>query len=260
MPTRRIARELAIIIFPQLPKNKKKLEQMEFAQLVGQASRILIDYAKQNIQDASAFIEQANAQLLDAEMKHPDNDQNIDHLVSVNLNSSEVRVQLEKLERTINFISEAIDIPEMALTSGYTTEQLSCRKCHTSIEVAEKKDTPSQISQFLNLLIDTYLEHKDEIDHFIQSTKSKWRLDRMVSIDRDILRLACTEAFFIKDVPVNVAISEAIELSHRFADEKAAKFINGILGDLSKEANYFRKQGKFFEVDEEEVSGALAVD
>ena len=58
------------------------------------------------------------------------------------------------------------------------------------------------------------------------SRKEALAVDRMVSIDRDILRLACAEAFFIEEVPVNVAISEAVELAHRFADEKAAKFIN----------------------------------
>ncbi len=43
------------------------------------------------------------------------------------------------------------------------------------------------------------------------------------------------------DIPINVAISEAVELSHRFADEKAAKFINGILADLSEEAEAVRR-------------------
>ena len=67
----------------------------------------------------------------------------------------------------------------------------------------------------------------------------------MVSIDRDILRLACAEAFFIDEVPINVAISEAVELCHRFADEKAAKFVNGVLADLSEQAKEFRKTGEF---------------
>jgi transcription termination factor NusB len=38
-----------------------------------------------------------------------------------------------------------------------------------------------------------------------------------------------------------VAVSEAVELSHRFADAKAAKFINGILGDLVEEAEAVRR-------------------
>jgi hypothetical protein len=46
-------------------------------------------------------------------------------------------------------------------------------------------------------------------------------------------------------VPVNVAIAEAVQLCHRFADERAAKFINGVLSDLAEEAKYFRNQGKF---------------
>ncbi|HMX46238.1 MAG TPA: transcription antitermination factor NusB, partial [Candidatus Obscuribacter sp.] len=86
-----------------------------------------------------------------------------------------------------------------------------------------------------------YLEHKETIDEFIKRSKSKWRMERMVSIDRDILRLACAETFYMPDIPINVAISEAVELSHRFADARAAKFINGILGDLSEEAEAVRR-------------------
>ena len=46
------------------------------------------------------------------------------------------------------------------------------------------------------------------------------------------------------DIPVNVAISEAVELAHRFADDKAARFINGVLGDLSKDAQDYRTTGE----------------
>jgi hypothetical protein len=46
------------------------------------------------------------------------------------------------------------------------------------------------------------------------------------------------------DIPVNVAISEAVELSHRFADEKAAKFINGVLADLAEEAEAVRRSAR----------------
>ena len=88
------------------------------------------------------------------------------------------------------------------------------------------------------------MDHRDEIDEMIKKVKERWRIDRMVTIDRDIIRLACAEAFFMPDVPVNVAISEAVELSHRFADDKAAKFINGVLSDLGKQAKTFRETGK----------------
>src|SRR5262249_10579439 len=103
----------------------------------------------------------------------------------------------------------------------------------------------SEVRNFLIELLSVYIENRDRVDQFIRSARSKWRVDRMVSIDRDILRLACTQAFFMPDVPVKVAISEAVELCHRFGDEKAAKFINGILGDLAEEAEYFRETGEY---------------
>jgi N utilization substance protein B len=78
----------------------------------------------------------------------------------------------------------------------------------------------------------------------------------MVSIDRDIIRLACAEAFYLPEIPINVAISEAVELSHRFADARAAKFINGVLADIGEDAKHFRKTGELTRVSEAEPHSA----
>ncbi len=73
----------------------------------------------------------------------------------------------------------------------------------------------------------------------------------MVSTDRDILRLACTELFYLPSVPVKVCINEAVELCHQFADAKAAKFINGVLADLASLADTYRKTGEIPAYEEE---------
>ena len=219
MSARRIARELAVILLPQLPKDKKKLEKLELDQLVSKAVQMLTDYAKQCLADANAFMVKAQQQLVEQEIEAPENQHEVEDLQSVTLTSGQLRQHLDLMDRALHLTSEALDIPQVRV---------------------ESKDT-----RFLYTLVAAYIDHKDEIDQFINKVKEKWRVERMVSIDRDILRLACAEAFFLPDVPINVAISEAVELSHRFADERAARLINGVLADLAEHAREFRNSGDF---------------
>jgi len=218
MSSRRISRELAVILMPQLPKDKNRLDKAELDKLVGKALQMLVDYAKHCLADANAFVMKAQEELVAQEIDHPDN-AHTDETVPVELTSKQLREHLDLMDRALHLTSEALDIPQMQVGPDET--------------------------EFLHLLVSTYLEHREEVDRIINQHKEKWRVERMVSIDRDILRLACTEAFYLKEVPVNVCISEAVELSHRFADERAAKFINGVLADVADEAKHYRQTGKF---------------
>lgn len=218
MSSRRIARELAVILLPQLPKDKIKLERVELDKLVSKAVQMLTDYAKQCLADANSFVVKAQQMAVEQEIESPDNADR-EELKSVKLTTGQLKEHLDLMERALHLASEALDVPQMKV---------------------EATDT-----DFLFKLVATYADHRDEIDQFINRAKAKWSLERMVSIDRDILRLACAEAFFLPEIPINVCINEAVELSHRFADERAAKFINGVLGDLAEEAREFRQSGKF---------------
>lgn len=61
-----------------------------------------------------------------------------------------------------------------------------------------------------------------------------WQLERIVILDRNILRMALYEMFFIEDIPIIVSINEAIELAKMFCDDKSRIFINGILDKVYK--------------------------
>lgn len=247
MSARRIARELAVILMPQLPKDRQKLSNVDYDVLIAKSVHMLVDYAKQCLSDANAVLIRASDEINDIELDHPKNASVIKDLAPVPVNSGDLKQQIENIERAIELVSEALDIPEMAMHSGKTAVEVKCRNCDHMSNAYVDRANKSEARDFLILLVTTLNEHRDEIDDFIKKAKAKWQLDRMVSIDRDILRLACAEAFFIPEVPVNVCISEAVELAHRFGDKRAAKFINGILGDLSEESKYFRNQGKFRE-------------
>jgi N utilization substance protein B len=221
MSARRIARELAVIMLPQLPRDKTRLDKIEFGDLATRAVQMLEDYAKQCLADANGLLIKCQSHLQELEVEHPENEQVIDELKPVAVTTGQLRQQADLLERSLHLISEALDLPQVTAQLGPSRE--------------------TEARMFLYRLVSTYLDRKVEIDKYITDVKAKWRIERMISIDRDILRLACAEAFFMPDVPIKVAISEAVELSHRFADEKAAKFINGILGELAEHAKQRRQ-------------------
>lgn len=75
----------------------------------------------------------------------------------------------------------------------------------------------------------------EELDAHVTRLAVDWRVDRMAVIDRNILRLAAYELIHRPDVPVSAAINEAVELAKTFSTPEAARFINGILGQLARE-------------------------
>ncbi|MCP2500280.1 MAG: transcription antitermination factor NusB [Deltaproteobacteria bacterium] len=72
-----------------------------------------------------------------------------------------------------------------------------------------------------------------EIDALIGKAAENWRVERMTLVDRNILRLGAYELSPASDIPVAVAINEAVELGKRFGSEESGAFINGILDRIS---------------------------
>jgi N utilization substance protein B len=80
------------------------------------------------------------------------------------------------------------------------------------------------------------LESKQsEIDKLIAEKAEGWRLERLHSVDRNILRLAVYELCYREDVPPEVVINEAVELAKKYSGEHSPVFINGILDRIWKE-------------------------
>ena len=62
------------------------------------------------------------------------------------------------------------------------------------------------------------------------------RSERILKVDRNILRLASYELFFSPNLSIGIIINEAIEIARKFSSEKSASFVNGILDAISKDA------------------------
>jgi len=75
----------------------------------------------------------------------------------------------------------------------------------------------------------------EDLDATIGDASSDWRPERLGALERNILRIALYE-LDRDEVPLEVAIDEAVRLARRYASEDAAKLVNGILGKVAKEA------------------------
>lgn len=86
--------------------------------------------------------------------------------------------------------------------------------------------------EFAKRLVEGTIEKKKEIDEKIAVTAREWALDRMNTVDRNLMRLAIFEMMYDPDTPQKVTLNEAIEIAKRFGGDDSAKFINGILDKL----------------------------
>jgi N utilization substance protein B len=69
-----------------------------------------------------------------------------------------------------------------------------------------------------------------ELDELIARHSKGWALERIAPLERNIMRVALFEALHRDDVPVEVAIDEAVELAKKYCGADAPGFVNGILG------------------------------
>lgn len=75
---------------------------------------------------------------------------------------------------------------------------------------------------------------KEEIDTLLNEVAEGWKTSRMNRVDLTILRLATYEAKWDEDVPVGVAINEAVELAKKYSSDEGPSFVNGILAKVVK--------------------------
>ena len=94
---------------------------------------------------------------------------------------------------------------------------------------------PRDASSFTRELIEGTEAEQEELDALIERHAVGWTLDRIAPLERSILRVALHEMRSREDVPVEVAIDEAIEAAKELCSADAPKFVNGILGAVQRE-------------------------
>ncbi|MES2409720.1 MAG: transcription antitermination factor NusB [Patescibacteria group bacterium] len=102
---------------------------------------------------------------------------------------------------------------------------------------AEEFATGVADEPFMRKLTEGILKKYPDLDKIISKAAPDWPLEKIATIDRNILRIGLFELLFGDklEVPPKVAINEAIELAKTYGGENSGKFINGVLGAVYKE-------------------------
>lgn len=98
-----------------------------------------------------------------------------------------------------------------------------------------EKDLSEKDETEIREKIDKLAEKLPVIDEKIAGNAKGWKLDRIAKAELAILRLAIYEAQYDEEVPVGVAINEAVELAKAYGEDNGAAFVNGILGKIVNE-------------------------
>jgi N utilization substance protein B len=91
-----------------------------------------------------------------------------------------------------------------------------------------------EVDPFSRELADAVSAEAAELDCIIDATSDEWRADRLGVVERNILRIGIYELVH-GTVPVEVAISEAVNLAKRYASDEAGKLVNGVLARVARE-------------------------
>lgn len=96
------------------------------------------------------------------------------------------------------------------------------------LEDAKEKDL-----EYIRTKSEKIAEKKEEIDSLINENTKGWKTSRMNKVDLSILRVAVYEMKWDDDVPVGVAVDEAVELAKKYSSGEGPSFVNGMLAKLT---------------------------
>ena len=103
----------------------------------------------------------------------------------------------------------------------------------------DEEDSASEIPDaevlaYAEVLVAGVQERQADLDHLIAAYADRWTIERMPVIDRNLLRMAVYELLWGADVPVAVAINEAVELAKELSTDDSGRFVNGLLGRIAE--------------------------
>lgn len=123
---------------------------------------------------------------------------------------------------------------ELALQVLFQIEFAPQVSYQTLLEVFET-DLDKDVIAYADELINGVKAHKESIDSKIQASSAHWKVERMSTIDRNILRIAVFEMKVSKDpIKENIVINEAVEIAKKYGTSDSGSFVNGLLDQVNK--------------------------
>ena len=212
MQARRASRELAFILFSQFEKTVTDYSKENLSDIIVKSIRILLSSATDELKISLGAL---------VDMKNRIDDYEAEHEANLNrpMGAQNIPVPLPLTSDMSGRINEMIDVAEKALLG---------------LEIAEfaALDTEEGVKEYAIKIAETFRKNNKEIDELIQKYSSGWDFDRLVKMDKDILRIALSELLYIKETPMKVIVDEAVELAKKYSTDDSASFINGILAKI----------------------------
>ena len=105
-------------------------------------------------------------------------------------------------------------------------------------ENAVYEDRPSRAQlQYIDGVVAGVANRMDQLNEQIQKFSIGWDVSRISRLTRAIMQLAIYEILYVEDVPVGVAVSEAVRLAKMYDGNDTGSFVNGILGSFARSLN-----------------------
>ncbi len=98
--------------------------------------------------------------------------------------------------------------------------------------VARQTSDWIRVAGFTTMLVSGVRQHGRDIDRILQELEIGWSMDRQVSVDRNILRMAAFELLYLTTIPASATINEAVELAKKYSTSESGRFVNGVLGAM----------------------------
>lgn len=129
---------------------------------------------------------------------------------------------------------------ELGLQLLYQTEFNALNPADISarntFEATQNASADPSVLEYAEFLFKGVVQHKEQIDQKIQAASRHWKIDRMASVDRNVLRLAVFEMIFSPDpVEPKIVINEMIEVARKFGTQESSGFVNGLLDQIVKD-------------------------
>jgi N utilization substance protein B len=215
MQARRASRELAFILLSQFEKNVEKYSKENLDEMIVKSIRVLLNSASDDLRVSLGALN---------DMKNRIDDYEAEHEINLNrpMGASNISVPMVMTSDFSGRIDEMIDVAEKALLG---------------LEIAEfcALDSQQEVKDYALNIIQNYQNHQANIDEIIKSYSKGWDFDRLVKMDKDILRIAISELLYIKETPIKVVCDEAVELAKKYSTDDSSSFVNGILAKVITE-------------------------
>ena len=207
MDNRSLSRELSLIslglINDEITKQDLELSNISLDTVLESAVEFMVSFCREELNQCENQLNVMSNNFFEMELRETDSS-----------SSKKIRQELQEsindIERVMNILSDAIDIPKF-------------------IAIANQENLRNDIKNRVLKVIQNSSQISKEIDEVMDG----WRFKRLPRIDRDILRLAYVDIKFL-DIPISVACNEAVNLANKYSDTQGRKMINGILRRMQK--------------------------